>query len=256
MQDRLRQAANVVFAVSQVVAVPVLRSVTDADIGAVSRRYPTYVVPAGYAFAIWSLIFALSLAYAVYQALPARTRSPLLRRVGWFTAAAFLASTLWQAVFPRGLFWASVALIALCLVSLAIVVGRTVPALARLTAAERWLVRLTFSIYLGWITVATVANAAQTLSASGWEATSPGAAGWGVAMLLAAGAIAAAVTLATRANVAYALTVIWALVAVLVGQRAGGTTLSTPATSIAAMAAVALAGGAALAGALRERRVL
>ena len=61
MQDRLRQVANVVFAVGQVAAVPVLQLTGSWDIGAVSNRYPTYVVPAGYAFAIWSLIFALSL---------------------------------------------------------------------------------------------------------------------------------------------------------------------------------------------------
>ena len=248
--DRVRQAANVVFAIAQVIMVPLLGS---GDIGAVSRRSPTYVVPAGYAFAIWSLIFALSLAYAVYQALPAQRENPLLCRVGWFTATAFLASALWEVAFPRGLFWVSVGLIVLCLVSNTLVVARTLPALPRLTGAERVLVRVTFSIYLGWITVATVANVAQTLSASGWSASSPGAPTWGVAILVVAGVIASAVTWATRANVAYALTVVWALTAGVVGQRSGENPLSTDATWMTAAGAAVLVAGVAFYG-LASRR--
>lgn len=254
-QDRLRQGANVVFAVGQVVAVPLLQLTGSGDIGAVSNRYPTYVVPAGYAFGIWSLIFALSLAYAVYQALPAHRTRPLLRRVGWFTAAAFLGATLWQIAFPMGLFWPSVALIFAMLAALAVVVGRTVPHLGQLSPAELWLVRVTFSIYLGWITVASVANTAQTLSAAGWNASDPGAATWGVAMLLAAGVIGAAVSVSTVANLPYALTVIWALVGVVVGQRTGDGAVGTSATQAAAAVAAALVGAAALVSWLRRRAV-
>lgn len=39
----------------QVAAVPLLQLTGSGDIGAVSNRYPTYVVTAGYAFGIWSL---------------------------------------------------------------------------------------------------------------------------------------------------------------------------------------------------------
>lgn len=246
IRDGVRQGANVVFAVGQMVAVPLLQLGGTGDIGAVSDRYPTYVVPAGYAFSIWGLIFALSLAYAVYQALPAQRTRPLLRRVGWFTAAAFAGATLWQVAFPGGLFWVSVALIFAMLASLAVVVARTVEHLGGLSRADLWLVRVTFSIYLGWITVASVANVAQTLSAGGWTAQDPGAAGWGVAMLLAAGAIGAAVAIATRANLPYALTVIWALVAVVVGQRSSDTPVGTGATQAAAAVAAALVGAAVL----------
>ena len=251
--DRLRQAANVVFAVAQVAAAPVLQRAGGADVGAVSDRYPTYVVPAGYAFSIWGLIFALSLAYAVWQALPAQRERPLLRRVGWLTAAAFLACALWQAVFPAGLFALSVLLILAALASLAVVVGRTVSRLGELSRAEFWLVRVTFSIFLGWITVATVANAAQALSAAGWDASAPGAAAWGVAMLAAAGLIGAAVAVATRANLAYAATVVWALVAVYVGQRTGDNPLGTAGTQTAALGAAVLVGAAALLAFLRRR---
>jgi hypothetical protein len=50
-------------------------------------------VPAGYAFTIWSLIFTLSLGYAVWQALPSERENPLLRRVGWLTASVMAATS-------------------------------------------------------------------------------------------------------------------------------------------------------------------
>src|SRR3712207_7276028 len=84
-RDVVRQVANVVGALFQVGA-PVL---TGEAVGRVSAENSTLVVPADYAFSIWGLIFSLCLAYAAYQALPANRESPLLRRVGPFTAGAF-----------------------------------------------------------------------------------------------------------------------------------------------------------------------
>lgn len=60
--DRPRQISNVVFAVGQAAAAAITPMLGLPQVGSVSDRYPTYVVPAGYAFSIWGLIFALSLA--------------------------------------------------------------------------------------------------------------------------------------------------------------------------------------------------
>ena len=217
--DRLRQLSNLVFAVGQVAAPSLIPVLGLPQVGSVSDRYPTYVVPAGYAFSIWGLIFALSLAYAVWQALPAQRANPLLRRVGWLTALAFAGSTAWQFVFPAGLYAVSVLLIVTTLVSLVIAVGRMGRERARMTGAERWLVWVTCGIYLGWITVATVANVAQTLVAAGVMELGLSGEAWGIVMLIAAALIASAVTLRTR-NGGYPLAVIWALVAVFAARRA------------------------------------
>lgn len=243
--DRLRQVFNFVFAITQTVASAVTPLLGLPFVGEVSDRYPTYVVPAGYAFSIWSLIFALSLAYAVWQALPAQRGNPLLRRVGWPTAAAFAGSTLWQLVFPAGWYGVSVVLIVATLVSLAVAVGRTAGWRTPLSGAERWLVWIACGIYLGWITVATVANAAQALLAGGVVHLGLGAETWGVVMLIAAGLIASAVTLRTR-NAGYPLAVIWALVAVFAARRAPpvvtqSATVAYTALGVAAVVAAALA---------------
>ena len=70
--------------------------------GVVDEGPRSLVEPALYAFAIWGLIFALSLAYAFYQALPSNRDSPLLGRVRPYTAAAFFCTGLWSDSFPSG----------------------------------------------------------------------------------------------------------------------------------------------------------
>jgi hypothetical protein len=254
--DRLRQACVLVFAVGQAVASGVTPALGLPPVGQVSDRYPTYVVPAGYAFSIWGLIFALCIAYAVWQALPAQRENPLLRRVGWLTAAAFASSMLWELAFPAGLYNVSVVLIVTALVTLAVAVGRMVGWRTPFSTPERVLVWMTCGVYLGWITVATVANVAQTLTAYGVTELGLGAASWGMVMLGAAAGIASLVTLATR-NAAYPLAVVWALVAVYVARRGPpAVTQSATVASVAmgAAAVVALALGISLMGGRRSAK--
>jgi hypothetical protein len=105
--DLVRQAANVAGALFQIGA-PVL---TGEAVGRVSAENETLVVPADYAFSIWGLIFLLCLVYAAYQALPANRESLLLRRVGWFSAGAFLLNGLWEILFPARQFLLAQALV-------------------------------------------------------------------------------------------------------------------------------------------------
>ncbi|HEV3049988.1 MAG TPA: hypothetical protein VGX50_06755, partial [Longimicrobium sp.] len=59
VNDRPRQISNLVFALGQAVAPAITPALGLPPVGSVSDRYPTWVVPAGYAFSIWGLIFAL-----------------------------------------------------------------------------------------------------------------------------------------------------------------------------------------------------
>ena len=95
-RDVVRQVANVVGAVFQIAA-PIA---TGPAIGRISDEYSTLVVPADYAFAIWTPIFLLALVYAGYQALPANRENQLLRRIGPFSALAFFANGTWELLFP------------------------------------------------------------------------------------------------------------------------------------------------------------
>src|SRR5918997_2547335 len=114
--DAARQAANLAGALFQIGA-PVL---TNEAVGRISAENGSLVVPADYAFSIWGLIFLLCLAYAVYQALPANRESPLLRRVGPFSAGAFLFNGLWEILFPARQFLLAQAVIMVIFVCAAI----------------------------------------------------------------------------------------------------------------------------------------
>src|SRR5919106_5390209 len=95
-RDVVRQVANVLGAIFQIVA-PIA---TGPAIGRISDENSALMVPADYAFVIWTPIFLLALAYAVYQALPSNRENPLLRRIGWFSALAYFSNGVWEIVFP------------------------------------------------------------------------------------------------------------------------------------------------------------
>lgn len=234
--DLARQAANVAGALFQIGA-PVL---TGEAVGQVSAENETLVVPAGYAFSIWGLIFLLCLVYAAYQALPANRESLLLRRVGWFSAGAFLFNGLWEILFPARQFLLAQAVIVVIFACAAVAYLR----LARsgrgaLSAAERWLVALPLGLLFGWITAATLVSFATTFVALGLLNGGISEAVLGATLLLTGGLVASAVIPAGKAAppqgyLAYATAVLWALAAVVANQY-DASVLTTAAALIAAV---------------------
>ena len=239
--DTVRQTANVVGALFQVLAGPLGMLIFGVGVGKVSDANSTLVVPAGYAFSIWGLIFALCLAYAVYQALPARRDNPLLRRVGWFSAGAFLLNGVWSLVFPAQLFVTSqvVILLVFLFAGAAFLLASRADGARRPGRLQRWLVVLPLGLLFGWITAATLVGFATTLSAIGILNGGFGEALLGTGLLLAGGLIAAAVIRAARSGpwqgiLAYSVAVLWALIAVVVNQY-DASLLTTAAAVVAAM---------------------
>ena len=235
--DLTRQVVNVVGALFQVgmmvAASAAIREVTDA-------RTPL-IEPALYAFAIWALIFVLSLVYAAYQALPSNRENPLLRRIGWFTAGAFFCTGLWSVFVPERQFVLAQAMLVVVFVCLVVAYLR----LARsergvLGAADRWLIALPLGPFLGWITAANAVS--LTSEAVRLGLVNSGGAGealLGSILLLLGGILAAAVVLAGKSGPAqgyltYAATVLWALVGVVVNQY-DASILTTGAALVAAV---------------------
>jgi hypothetical protein len=218
-RDVARQVANVVGAVSQI-AVPIM---TGPAIGRVSDENSTLVVPADYAFMIWSPIFLLCLAYAVYQALPANREDPLLRRIGWFSALAFFSNGAWELLFPaREFVLAQIVLLGIfaATVTAYLLVQRGA---GRDNRVERWLIAPAFGLLSGWVTAAYLVGFATTLVAIGVFNGGPGEAVVGALLLVVVGAIACAVIVAGRAGpvqgyLAYGAAVLWALAGIVVNQ--------------------------------------
>jgi hypothetical protein len=221
MKDQLRQIAVIVTILATLV-INVLANalpLNGLNTGQISDRFKVYFVPAGYVFSIWGLIYLGLIAFAVFQALPSQRENPRLRASGWWISLGGLANGVWiffwhYEQFPLTLIAMLGLLGTLIITYLRLGIGRTT-----VPAAETWAARLPFSIYLGWITVATVANVTSLLDYLKWD-------GFGVAPEIWMGIVLTAVLVITalmnftRRDVAYTAVILWALAGISVKQAA------------------------------------
>lgn len=180
--------------------------------GEISDSFQVYFVPAGYVFSIWGLIYLLLIAYVVYQLLPQGRKTG---NVGALFVLSCVANAAWIFLWHYGLFgWTLVAMLTL-LASLLGIYLRLGVGRGPASAAERWLVRLPFSVYLGWVSVATIANVTDVLYTYGWGGWGLAAQTWAIILLVAATALAALMA-AFRRDLAYGAVVVWAQVGIAI----------------------------------------
>lgn len=193
--------------------------------GEISDSFPVVVTPAGYVFAIWGVIYLGLAAYAVWQSLPAQATNRRARAIAVPVAIGNLANLVWILLWHH--LWIGTSLVAMLglLGTLMLVYLRLRPlpgtggAVGEVTQAERVVARGTFSVYLGWITVATVANVTIALWDAGAQERLLGLPpqAWGVVTLLVATALGARMLQRYR-DVAYAAVLVWAFVGIVVAQ--------------------------------------
>lgn len=183
--------------------------------GAISNRFDVLFVPAGYVFSIWGLIYLALLAYGTYQALPGAREDPRVRSVDVPVVLSCVFNSAWIFAWHYELFALSLVLMIGLLASLISVYLRLDIGRVRPEGAQRWLLDLPFSIYLGWITVATIANSSTVLVYYGWGGWGLSDFTWLLVMLCAALTIAAAMAL-TRADAAYLGVLVWAFAGIAV----------------------------------------
>ncbi len=184
----------------------------------ISDSFKILFVPAGYVFSIWGLIYLALIGFAVFQALPAQQHNRWVRATdGWFLLTC-LANSLWLLLWQYG-FYPPTLVLMLTLLAALIVIYRRLAALGPAEAASRWLVRIPFSLYLGWITVATVANASAVLVDLGWDGSPLTQVTWTVLMIAVAAGLALLMPYRHR-DLTYAGVVVWALIGILVKQMA------------------------------------
>lgn len=185
----------------------------------IATRYPIYFLPANFTFSIWGLIYLALGAYTIYQALPSQRQLPRQRAIGWLVALTGLFNCLWLVTFQNLLFAASMLAMLALLATLLVIYTRLDIGHSPASLATRVLVMLPFSLYLGWITVATIANASYVLYDAGWDGFSVSGAAWAIIMLLVAAALTLYI-LATRGDIVYLLVVVWAFFGIWVRQVA------------------------------------
>ncbi len=232
--DRLRQFL-VVFSI---VSLIVMNYLSNAGAfggktnGEISDKYHTLITPAGYAFSIWGLIFLGLLAFAIYQALPSQRTNPRFRAVGWWVVLNAFCNAIWSPLFNNERIGLALLVILVMLFSLVIIEQRLlerqpVPLIATdpdatlpesaASAMETWLARIPFSIYFGWLTIATILNVAVYLKATDFSLMGLSEQTWAIAMLIV-GVLVGAIVFNRFRSIAYILVFTWAYIAIAAEQ--------------------------------------
>jgi benzodiazapine receptor len=200
--------------------------------GDISDLYPTLITPAGYTFSIWGLIYTLLLIFSVYQALPRNRERPFLREISFLFALSGAFNIVWLFLWHYEMISVSVVLMFALLATLIAIYQRLGIGKADVALREKMFVHLPFSVYLGWITVATITNVAVALTAVGWDGGGIAPMTWAILVLVVALIVTLAV-IATRKDAAYSLVLVWALVGIMSKQSENQTVVLTAEVSIA-----------------------
>lgn len=187
--------------------------------GEISDRFAIVFVPAGYVFSIWGLIYLGLLAFAIYQAMPQQKDNALIERIFPAYLTANLANSVWVFLWHYEAFLLTLLAMVILLVSLLAIYLTLTRAGQAQSRNERWLVRAPFSLYLGWISVATIANISQVLFFVEWG-------GWGIApetwaaIMLVIATLLGLTMLWRERDWLYTSVLVWAFIGIAVKQAA------------------------------------
>ena len=183
----------------------------------ISDANPTLITPAGYVFSIWGVIYILLGIFIVFQALPSEQGKDFQKRIGLLFVLSSLLNIAWLFLWQFEYLSLSVVLMFLLLATLILTYMRLRIGKSAVSLREKLAVHVPFSVYLGWITIASIANVAVTLVSVNWDGFGISPETWATLIIIVALLITIIVT-ATRKDVAYGLVIIWALVGIAVKQ--------------------------------------
>ncbi|HEY4711947.1 MAG TPA: tryptophan-rich sensory protein, partial [Dehalococcoidia bacterium] len=214
--------------------------INNKTTGELSDLYPNLFTPAGLTFAIWGLIYVLLAIFVIYQLIPSVRRDPqkvyFVQKIGPLFFVSCLANIGWifawhYEIVPLSLVLMLILLGCLLAIYLRLNVGKS-----EATKAEKYSVHLPFSVYLGWITIATIANVTALLVDINWNTWGLGEQFWAAAVIIV-GIVIALSILFTRKDIFYSLVVDWALLGILL-KRLSVTTV--PDQSVVVVSTVGL----------------
>jgi hypothetical protein len=182
-------------------------------IGEVSEKYDNLFTPAGFTFAIWGIIYLLLGIFTVFQIVRAfdseETNGSFIDRIGiWFFVSS-IANIAWLAAWQLEVLWLSVILMLFLLGSLLLVYVRLGIGSPVDSRRVRALVHVPFSVYLGWISVATIANISAFLTAQEWNAFNVSEIFW-TALLITIAILLGMRMLFGRRDIFYSAVIAWA----------------------------------------------
>ena len=188
----------------------VLFRIGGLSTGQVADLYKIKFYPAGYAFSIWGVIYLFLAIYTVWQMLPAQRDNEKLDRVGMYYIYTSIGNItwifLWQYQYPVLSIIPIVFMLITLLAAYRDINTDTKP-------NEKWLLGVPFSLYVGWISVATIACISAGLYSLGWNGFGIADDVWAMIMMVVAFVIVG-FTVWKFHDWVWALVYIWAIVAI------------------------------------------
>ncbi|MFA7365117.1 MAG: tryptophan-rich sensory protein [Patescibacteria group bacterium] len=187
--------------------------INNITTGGVSDSYPNLFAPAGITFSIWGLIYILLVIYTIYQFKKWGEKSNLFKRVGIYFSLSSVANILWIFSWHYHYIGLSVFLISFILILLIVI--NDIIKKEKLSSKEKLIIKTPFSIYFGWITVATIANITTYLVSVNWNGFGLQNYFWMIFVLIA-GLLIGSIRMLKDRDVFYGLVLVWAYVGILI----------------------------------------
>ena len=216
---RIYQGLNALFFLGMVVvnALANILPINNQATGEISDKYPNLFVPAGITFAIWGVIYVALALFILYQSGLLSGKSGIHKQavmnIGpWFIISSF-ANMAWIFLWHYNFVYLSLIAMALILFSLIMIQSKVNKQDIR--GREQWFCQIPFSIYFGWITVATIANVTAALVNADWTRFGLSQSVWTIIMI----GIAAVITLIhllRKKDIAYGFVIIWSFAGIFI----------------------------------------
>lgn len=187
--------------------------------GQLSDEIPNLFVPAGLTFAIWGVIYILLIMFAAYQARDLfkkeKIEMPFIKKSSYYFFLAGIANMSWIFAWHYQQVLASVIIMLVLFASLLKIylnldIGKEI-----VSRKERIFIQVPISVYLGWITVATIANITAFLVTINWDGLGISDVLWTMIVIIVA-LIITLLMIITRKDVAYSLVIVWALLGIYI----------------------------------------
>ena len=200
--------------------------INGQDTGQVSDSFPNLFAPTGLTFSIWGLIYLLLAAYTLYQLGllqddKGAARAELLNRTGLYFGFSSLANAAWIFAWHYNFIALSLVFMVTILALLIAITFGINHEIKDLSTKEKFFIRLPFSIYFGWITVATIANVTTLLVSIGWKGFNLSEPIWTIIILII-GAIIGIATMLKFKDIAYGLVIVWAYIGIWIKHSTAG----------------------------------
>jgi len=262
----LRKSTKITFALLNFIgllgvivvnALAVMLPINNVTTQELSDKYPNLFVPAGITFSVWGVIYILLVLFIIYQFVVAFRKSPDERGIFEKTGILFFLSCVfniaWILSWHYEIVWLSLIIMILLLLSLIFIYVRLGTGRPGIKNYEKVFVNIPFSVYLGWITIATIANVTAYLVSINWNRFGISEQLWTV-IIITVGVIITIAALFSRNDIFFPLVVIWALVGILL-KRIADTSVPDNLVTIASIAGISIVAIGIIAQLIRKKKI-